>query len=52
MYHGNVPELVALDMAEQRIKEELCNKPREYEPGLRLAQRILLDTADDCTPRS
>ena len=52
MYHGNVPELRALDMAEQRIKQELLNKSQEHGPGLRLAQRILLDTADDYTSRS
>lgn len=48
MYHGNVPELVALDMAEQRVKEDIRNLPREYEKGLRHALRILADTADDC----
>ena len=51
MHHGNVPELVALDMAEQRIKQELLNRTQEYAAGLRLAQSILLDTAADCTPR-
>ena len=51
MYHGNIPELIALDMAEQRMKEALLTMSEKYEPGLRYAMRVLLDTADDCVTR-
>lgn len=56
MYHGNDPALMALDLAEQRIKQERMNaltrSNPDLMPGLNLALRLILETADDVAPRS
>lgn len=50
MYHGNNPALVALDMAEQTIKEARMTATPAELPGLNMALNIIRDTANDVVP--
>lgn len=55
MRHGNNPALEALDLLEQRIKQDRANAQRTGDtrllPGLDYALYLLRDTADDVAPR-
>lgn len=51
MYHGNDPALMALDMAEQRLKDARLTVTHDMLPGLNMALNIIRDTADDVAPR-
>lgn len=50
MHHGNNQGLIALDMAEQRIKEARRTAQPGELPGLNMALNIIRDTADDVAP--
>ena len=54
MYHGNNDALKALDMAEERLKQERNNASAQGRsdllPGLNMALYIIRDTADDVAP--